>query len=75
MKLIVDDMRVINWYVDTLFIVHTDFKIHKSGTMIYGAGATQYSSMRQKLNKISTTERKVVSVENMALNILWEIPY
>ena len=52
------NMRVIKWYVDASFAVHSDFKSHTGAVMMFddSKGAVQSISRKQKLNTRSSTE-------------------
>jgi hypothetical protein len=66
-----DDMRVVKWYVDASFAVHPDFKSHTGAMMTLGKGAMQSITRKQKMNVQSSTEGKLVAVNNEATMILW----
>jgi hypothetical protein len=66
-----DDLRVVKWYVDALFAVHPDFKSHTSAMMRLGKGAMQSIARKQKMNVQSSTEGKLVAVDDAATMILW----
>ena len=72
LTLSIHDMRVINWYADTSFAVHPNFKSHTGGIMMWVPGENKSRSMKQKLNTISITEVEIVIVDNMEPNILWK---
>jgi hypothetical protein len=63
-----DNLRVlIKWYVDTSFAVHPDFKSHTGAMMTLGKGAMQsIVARKQKMNVRSSTEGKLVAVDNAA---------
>jgi hypothetical protein len=64
-----DDLRVVKWYVDASFAVHPDFKSHTGAVMILGKGAMQSIARKQKMNVQSSTEGKLVAVDNAATMI------
>jgi hypothetical protein len=66
-----DNLRVVKWYVDTSFAVHPDFKSHTSAMMMLGKGVMQSIARKQKMNVRSSTEGKLVGVNNAATMILW----
>ena len=72
LTLSIHDMRVINWYADTSFAVHPNFKSHTGGIMMWVPGENKSRSMKQKLNTRSSTDAEVVGVDNTASNILWK---
>jgi hypothetical protein len=68
-----DNLPCIKWYVvDASFAVHPDCKSHTGATMSYGDGdgAVQLNSRKQKLNTKSSTECKIVGVDNISVMIL-----
>jgi hypothetical protein len=66
-----DGLRVVKWYVDASFAVHPDFKSHTGAMMTLGKGAMQSIARKQKMNVQSSTEGKLVTVNNAATMILW----
>jgi hypothetical protein len=66
-----DDLRVVKWYVDSSFAVHPDFKSHTGAMMTLGKGAMQSIARKQKMNVRSSTEGKLVAVDDAATMILW----
>jgi hypothetical protein len=58
-----DDLRVVKWYVDTSFAVHPDFKSHTGAVMTLQKGAMQSIARKQKMNMQSSTEGKLVAVD------------
>jgi hypothetical protein len=58
-----DDLRVVKWYADASFAVHPDFKSHTSAMMTLGKGAMQSITRKQKMNVRSSTEGKLVAVD------------
>jgi hypothetical protein len=66
-----DDLRVVKWYVDASFAVHPDFKSHTGAMMTLGKGEMQSIARKQKMNVQSSTEGKLVAVDDAATMILW----
>jgi hypothetical protein len=66
-----DNLRVVQWYVDASFGVHPDFKSHAGAIMTLGKGAIQSIARKQKMNVQSSTEGKLVAVNDAATMILW----
>jgi hypothetical protein len=52
-------------------VVHPDFKSHTSAVMILGKGAMQLIARKQKMNMQSSTEGKLLAVDNATTMILW----
>src|SRR5210317_2052731 len=71
LHLMVDNLGVIKWYVDASFAVHPDYKSHTGGVMTYGKGAPITMSRKQRLNTRSSTEAKLVGVDDVSTMILW----
>eukprot|EP00957_Ditylum_brightwellii_P077135 5862203-Ditylum_brightwellii.AAC.2 len=59
------------WWVDESFAMHPDIKSHTGGVMMMGKGAIYAISMKQKLNTWSSTESKIIGVNDLMLQILW----
>jgi len=66
-----DDLHVVKWYVDASFAVHPDFKSHTGGMMMFGSGAVQSISRKQKLNTRSSMEAELVAADDAAMLIMW----
>jgi len=66
-----DDLRIVKWYVDAAFTVHPDFKSHTGGAMMFGKGAVQNISRKQKLNMKSSTDAELVVADDVSVMILW----
>jgi hypothetical protein len=66
-----DDLRVVKRYVDASFPVLPDFKSHTGAVMTLGIGAMQSIARKQKMNVWSSTEGKLVKVDDAATMILW----
>jgi hypothetical protein len=62
---------VVKWYVDASFAVHPDFKSHTGAMMTMGKGVMQSIARKQKMNVQSSTEGKLVAVDDAATMILW----
>jgi hypothetical protein len=57
--------------VDASFVVHPDFKSHTGAMMTLGKGAMQLIAIKQKMNMQSSTEGKLVAVDDAGTMILW----
>jgi hypothetical protein len=66
-----DNNGVLNWYVDASFAVHPNMRGHTGGGLTMGIGYPIVSSTKQKLNTRSSTESKLVAVDDMMPSILW----
>ena len=63
----------IEWYIDTAFAVHPDFKSHTGRVMMFeeGKGGVENVSTKQKLNTDSSTTAEVVGVHDVLPLVLW----
>jgi hypothetical protein len=66
-----DNLRVVKLYVYASFVVHPDFKSHTGAMMTLGKGTMQSIARKQKMILQSSTEGKLVAVDNAATMILW----
>jgi hypothetical protein len=66
-----DSSGVLNWYVDASFAVHPNMCGHTGSGLTLGKGFPIVSSTKQKLNTRSSTESKLVGVDDMMSSILW----
>ncbi len=62
---------VLHWYVDAAFAVHPNMRGHSGGALMLGLGFPISSSGKQKLNTRSSTESKLVGVDNLMSLIVW----
>jgi len=60
-----------HWWVDSSYAVHPDMKSHKGMLMSLGKGCTYTASNKQKLNTKSSTEAKLVAIDDAMGQILW----
>ncbi len=70
MILAADGTGVLSWYVDASFAVHPDMKGHTSGAMTMGTGFPLDKSTKHKLNTRSSTESKIVAVDDFVQGTL-----
>jgi hypothetical protein len=59
------------WWVDASFAVHGDMKSHTGGMLSLGKGAIYATSTQQKINTCSSTEGKLVGVNDVMPQVLW----
>ena len=67
LTLSVDDLQIIKWYINVVFVVYPDFKSHIGAMMIFRGdswGAVQTIWRKQKLNTKSSTEAELVGVDD-----------
>ena len=62
-----DGLNIAQWYVDTSFAVHSDFKIQSGGVllMVDSDGAITSGRSKQKLTIRSSTETELVAFDNI----------
>ena len=61
----------IKWYIDASFAVHPDMQSHLGGTMTVGKGSIYSFSRKQRINTKSSTEAKLVAVDDGLPLMLW----
>jgi len=66
-----DGSHILIWSVGSSFAVHEDFRSHTGGALMMGRGAITDVSAKQKVNASSSTEAKVVGVNDVMGPILW----
>jgi hypothetical protein len=66
-----DKHGVLEWYVDASFAVHPNMRGHTGGGLTMGKGFPIVGCWKQKLNTRSSTESKLVAVDDMMPSILW----
>ena len=59
------------WFPDSAFAVHKDYKSHTGAIHTLGKGATTTLSAKQKLNTRSSTEAELVAVDDIVTHALW----
>ena len=59
------------WYIDASSSVHKDMRIHTCGFMTMGTGGAYVHSIKQKLNTKSSTEAKLVGVDDVLTQVIW----
>ena len=71
LRLSIDNVSFIKWWVDASYNVHWDCKGHTGAMMSLGKGATISFSHKHKLNVRSSTEGELVSIYDALPAILW----
>ena len=66
-----DELQLIQWWIDGAFATHQDMRSHTVGAMTLGKGVIYGTSMRQKLNTRSSTEAKLIAVNDFMSHVLW----
>ena len=67
----IENMSVVKWPIDASFVVHPDFRGHSGGCMTWGKGCPISVSTKQKLNSRSSTESKIIVVDDLIDKVLW----
>jgi hypothetical protein len=60
-----DDTQVIKWWIDGSYATHHDMRSHTGASMSMGKGTSYTTSIKQKLNTKSSTEAKLVAVNDV----------
>jgi hypothetical protein len=60
-----------NWWVDNSYAVHPNMHSHSGIVMSLGKDAAYLTSCKQKLNTKSSTEAKLVAIDEVMGQILW----
>ena len=71
LTLSIDNLRIIRWFVDALYVIHDDCKGHTGSMMTLGSGAIISFSQKQKINGKSLTESELIEVDDTLPKILW----
>ena len=66
-----NDLYVIKWYMDAVFTVHPNLKIHSCGSMTYRTVIIVTVSRGGGLNNLSGKESELVGADDMSNMILW----
>jgi hypothetical protein len=75
LRLTVDNMAVLKWYVDGSHNVHWDCKGHGGAVFLMGRGATSSYSRKLKLNTRSSTETELVTADMFMPEMLWSLHF
>jgi hypothetical protein len=65
-----DDSGELTWYIDAAFGVHKDMKSRTGSVFTMGKGAILSGSSKQKVNRRSSTESELVSVDDRIAKVL-----
>jgi hypothetical protein len=69
-KMSANKSQTIKWYIDSLFMVHKDMRGHTRVIMTLRKGAIISESTKQKVNARSSTESKMITVNNTISKLL-----
>ena len=67
----VEDLNILNWFIDTSCQVHNDCKEHKGGTLTLGKGAVTSTCKGKQTNTKSSTEKEITGTDDILLQALW----
>ena len=71
LKLTIEPSEHPNWWVDSLYAVHPDMRIHSRIIMTLDKGTIYRSSCKQKLNTKSSMEAELVEIVDAIGQLLW----
>ena len=71
LRIKVDEIGVIKWWVDASYAVHGDCRGHTGATMSMGSGSITSISRKQKINTRSSTEAELIGIDDALPQILW----
>lgn len=66
-----DGLDIMRTYVDALYAVHVDIKIHTGGLNSLGKGVMNMITTKQKLNTKSSTEAELVGASDFIPWAVW----
>jgi hypothetical protein len=75
LRLTVESLGVLKWYVDGLHNMHWDCKGHEGAVFTMERGVTLSYSRRVKLNTRSSTEMELFTVDMFMLEMLWSLHF
>ena len=67
----VDDLRTLNWFIDSAHQMHDDCKGLTGGALTSGKGAVISGSKARNINMKSSYECELVGVDDFLPTILW----
>ena len=70
LKLSADNSRILKWHIDASYAVHPNMRSHTGGRLNMERGKVLGKSTKQKLNMKSSTEAKLVSVDDYMSHII-----
>ena len=75
LKLSVENLGVLKWYVDGSHNVHNDMRGHGGAVFTMGKGATSSYSRKLKSNTISSTETELITADIFMPEMLWSLHF
>jgi hypothetical protein len=73
LRLSVENMGMLKWYVDWSHNVHPDCRGHGGALFSMGKGATMSYSRKLKLNTQSSTESELITADMYMPEMLWSL--
>ena len=73
LNLRVDRLSVIKWWVYASFVTDNNLRGHTGGMMSIGSGAITSSSRNQNINGRSSTDNKLILVNDIMGPVLWAL--
>ena len=67
----IDKSGNIKSWIDAAFAVHKDMRSHTGGFMTMGTGGAYVQFIKQNLNNKSSTESKIVGVDDVLTQVIW----
>ncbi len=75
LKLSVDSLAMLKWYVDRSHNIHVDCRGHWGALFTMGKGATSSYSTKLKLNTWSSTESELIMADMYMPEMLWLVHF
>ncbi len=75
LRLTVDNLAVLKWYVDGSHNVHWDCNGHGGAVFTLGGGATSSYSRKLKLNTRSSTKTELVTADMFTPEMIWSLHF
>ena len=74
LKLTVENLSIIKWWIDSSYNVHWDARGHNGAMMTMRKGAIISNSNKQKLNIGSSTESELVATHDQMPDVMHTLP-
>ena len=71
LTLSVDNMSIVNWFVDASYMTHMDCKGHVGGIMTLSKGEVISVSAKIKSNTKSSTKIEIYGADHVLNTVLW----
>jgi hypothetical protein len=75
LRLTVDNLSMLKWYVDGSHNAHWDCRGHEGAVFLLGGGGTSSYSRKLKLNTRSSTETELVMADMFMPEMLWSLHF